>query len=92
MLSGDVPHGSEGCFVTRTAISGATPGNGTGVDTRRMIQAPLAGWRGTLAERVARPVARRTQLSADTVRSAVGAVFLLLALRTVLRTLRAGLR
>ena len=59
---------------------------------KRMSQAALTGPRGKLVEKVERPIARRTPLSRDAVRSVVGAVFLLLSARHVYRALRAGLR
>ena len=41
------------------------------------------GWRSTIADKVATPVARRSHLSEDDVRAAVGALFLVLTLSYV---------
>ncbi|HVM16572.1 MAG TPA: hypothetical protein VM290_03230 [Gaiellaceae bacterium] len=57
-----------------------------------MSQAALSGWRRALVERIERPIARRTPFSAETVRTAIGAASLALAVRRVARALRAGFR
>jgi hypothetical protein len=57
-----------------------------------MTHAAVYGPRGKLAEKIERPLAKRTPLSRDSVRSLVGAVFLFGALKRVVRALRAGLR
>jgi hypothetical protein len=57
-----------------------------------MAHASVYGTRGKLVDRVERPLARRTPLSRDSIRTVVGAVFLFLSLRRVARALRAGLR
>jgi hypothetical protein len=57
-----------------------------------MTHASVYGARGKLVERLERPLARRTPLSRDSIRAIVGAVFLFLSLRRVVRALRAGLR
>ncbi len=49
------------------------------MDRNAVGKAGLSGWRGTLAESVAPPVARRTPLSRDDVRALVGAVFMALS-------------
>lgn len=59
---------------------------------KRMTQAAHYGSRAKLAERVERPIAKRTPLSPDTLRSLVGALFLFFSARRVFRALRAGLR
>jgi len=59
---------------------------------RRMTQAAHYGARGKIADRIEAPLARRTPLSRETLRSLVGGVFLLLSARRVFRALRAGLR
>lgn len=59
---------------------------------KRMTQAAHYGTRATLAEKVERPVAKRTPLSEDTLRSLFGALFLFWSARRVFRALRAGLR
>jgi hypothetical protein len=59
---------------------------------KRMTQAAVYGPRGRLAEKVERPLSRRTPLSRESIRSLFGAVFLFWSLRRVVRALRAGLR
>ena len=52
-------------------------------------KAGLQGWRGTVADTVASPVARRAGLDDDQVRAVLGAAFFVLAVVYVVRTLRA---
>jgi hypothetical protein len=59
---------------------------------KRMTQAAAYGTSGKLAEKLERPVAKRTPLSRDAVRSIVGGVFLLLSARRIVRALRAARR
>lgn len=59
---------------------------------RRMTQAAHYGSRAKLAEKLETPIAKRTPLSRDTLRSLVGALFLFWSARRVFRALRAGLR
>ena len=59
---------------------------------KRMTHAAVYGTRGNLAKKLERPLARRTPLSRDAIRSLVGALFLFTAARRVLRAVRAGLR
>jgi hypothetical protein len=47
--------------------------------TIEMGQAALPTWRGALADRVAPPTAKRTPLSEDQVRGAIGAAFFAVA-------------
>jgi hypothetical protein len=47
--------------------------------TTELGQAGLASWRGAIADRVAPPAARKTPLSEDQIRAAIGAAFLALA-------------
>jgi hypothetical protein len=49
-------------------------------------QAALASWRGKVADAVATPASKRTPLSEDQVRAAVGAVFFALATFYVVST------
>jgi len=49
--------------------------------------AGLAGWRETLADRVASPVAGKTPVSEDQVRAIVGATFFLLSLYYVITSI-----
>lgn len=62
------------------------------MDAKQLTRAPLSGWRGKVVEKLERPLARRTPLSVDAIRTAAGAIFLLLALRTVVRAVRAAAR
>ncbi len=47
--------------------------------TIEMGQAALPTWRGALADRLAPPTAKRTKLSEDQVRAAIGAAFFAVA-------------
>jgi hypothetical protein len=51
-------------------------------------KAGLQGWRATLADAVATPVARRSGVTDDQVRAVVGAVFFVLSVVYVAGTLR----
>lgn len=57
-----------------------------------MTQAAHYGSRAKIAELIEKPLARRTPLSRDTLRSLAGALFLFWSARRVFRALRAGLR
>jgi hypothetical protein len=59
---------------------------------KRMTHAAVYGPRGDLARKVERPLARRTPLSRESVRSLFGALFLFWSARRVVRALRAGFR
>lgn len=50
------------------------------MDTKTVGMAGLRGWRSSVANAAAGPVAKRSPLSEDQVRAVVGAVFLLLAI------------
>ena len=50
------------------------------MDAKTVGQAGLQGWRAKVADVVAAPVARRSGLSDDQVRAAVGALFLVLSI------------
>lgn len=52
--------------------------------------AGLQGWRGKVGDTVAGPVSKRTPLTAEQVRAAVGALFFVLSVVYVVRTLRAA--
>jgi hypothetical protein len=56
-------------------------------NTTEMGQAALPTWRGAIADRVAPPAAKRTPLSEDQARAAVGAVFFALASFYVVSTI-----
>ena len=51
-------------------------------------KAGLQGWRGKVADAVASPVARRSPLTDDQVRAAVGAAFFVLSVVYVVQTVR----
>lgn len=58
----------------------------------RMAHAAVTGTKGKVALAAEKPLARRTPLSRDAIRTLFGAAFLFVSARTVLRALRAGLR
>jgi hypothetical protein len=49
-------------------------------NTEQIGHAGLVGWRASVADRVARPVAKKAPASEDQVRAIVGAAFFLLSL------------
>jgi hypothetical protein len=55
--------------------------------TTEMGQAALPTWRGAIANRVAPPAAKRTPLSEDQARAAIGAAFFAVATFYVVSTL-----
>ncbi len=55
--------------------------------TEHFGHAGLTGWRETLADRVAPPVAGKTPANEDQVRAVVGATFFLLSLYYVVTTI-----
>ena len=54
--------------------------------------AGLQGWRQKVGDAVAEPVAQRTPLSSDQVRAAVGALFFLLSVMYVVKTVSVAAR
>jgi hypothetical protein len=56
----------------------------------RVGQAGLQGWRAKLADSVAEPVSQRTPLNEDQVRAALGAVFFVLSVMYVVKTVRSA--
>lgn len=54
--------------------------------------AALQGWRAKAADAVAEPLAKRSPLEEDQVRAALGALFFVLALTYVVKTLIAATR
>jgi hypothetical protein len=50
------------------------------MDSKTVGLAGLRGWRGSVADRVARPIARRSSAGEDQVRAVIGAVFLALSI------------
>jgi hypothetical protein len=59
-----------------------------GMKTKDVGMAGLRGWRGTVANVVAAPVAKRSSLREDQVRAAVGVAFLVLSLVYLIGALR----
>lgn len=51
-------------------------------------KAGLAGWRETVADKAAPPVAARTPVDEDTIRAAVGALFFVLSVVYVVGTIK----
>jgi hypothetical protein len=58
------------------------------MDAVSLGKAGLQGWREKVGDAVAGPVARRSRLTDDQVRAAVGALFFVLSLVYVLGTVR----
>ena len=58
----------------------------------RLGQAGLQGWREKVAEGIAGPVARRAPLDSEQVRALLGAVFFVLSVVYVVKTLTAATR
>jgi len=56
--------------------------------TKDVGKAGLAGWRETVADKAAPPVAARTPLDEDTVRAAVGILFFVLSVIYVVGTVK----
>ena len=57
-----------------------------------MTHAAVYGPRGKLVQKAERPLARRTPLSRDSIRSLFGALFLFWSVRHLVRAARAALR
>ncbi len=58
------------------------------MEKRDVGLAGLRGWRGSVANAVASPVAKRSSLGEDQIRAVVGAIFLLLSLMYVMGVLK----
>jgi hypothetical protein len=58
------------------------------MDAKTVGQAGLQGWRAKVADAVAAPVARRSGLSDDQVRAAIGGLFLALSVLYVVNAAR----
>ena len=58
------------------------------MDAKSVGQAGLQGWRAKVADAVAAPVARRSGLSDDQVRAAIGALFLALSVLYVVNAVK----
>ncbi len=61
-------------------------------DTVELGRAGLVGWRKSLADRVAPPVAHRSPASDEQVRALIGAAFFLLSLYYVVSTMARAIR
>jgi hypothetical protein len=60
--------------------------------TTRVGHAGLQGWREKVADGVAEPLSARTPLDEDQVRTLVGAIFFVLSVMYVVKTIRAAAR
>ena len=60
------------------------------MDTEKLGQAGLVGWRRKVGEQIAEPVSRRTGLTFDQALAIVGAIFFALTVRRMVRMLRAA--
>ena len=58
------------------------------MDAISVGKAGLQGWRGKVADAVAAPVARRSPLTDDQVRAAIGGLFLVLSVLYVVNAVR----
>lgn len=58
------------------------------MQTKQVGLAGLRGWRSSVANAVASPVAKRSKLGEDQIRAGVGAIFLLLSVMYVLGALK----
>jgi hypothetical protein len=66
---------------------------GTNMATATSLgQAGLQGWREKVADGIAEPVARRAPLDSEQVRALLGAVFFLLSVLYVVKTIAAATR
>ena len=54
------------------------------MDVKRIGHAGLVGWREKAGDKAASVISKRTRLDADTVRAVVGAVFLAMAVKTMI--------
>jgi hypothetical protein len=59
---------------------------------RELGQAGLQGWREKVADGIAEPVARRAPLDSEQVRALLGAVFFVLSVLYVVKTVAAATR
>lgn len=62
------------------------------MDTTRMGQQALSGWRHKMGEPIARQVSRRTRLSSEQVQAVIGAAFFVSSLVYVVKTIAAAAR
>lgn len=59
--------------------------------TKDIGQAGLQGWRTTVADKAAPPIAQRTPVDEDTIRALVGALFFVLSVLYVGQTIKRAL-
>ena len=64
---------------------------GRAVNANDLGRAGLAGWRETVADKTAPPVAARTPVDEDAIRAAIGALFFVLSLIYVVGTIKRAL-
>jgi hypothetical protein len=57
-------------------------------DPTQLGQAGLQGWRKAVADRVAPPAAAKAPISEDQIRAAIGALFFVLSVLYVVRTIQ----
>ncbi|HEU6445497.1 MAG TPA: hypothetical protein VFL61_10610 [Gaiellaceae bacterium] len=62
------------------------------MDKTQTLQAGLVGWRGRLADRIEKPVSKRTPLSAKQVRAILGALFFVKSAIYVGRSIRRAMK
>lgn len=62
------------------------------MDKTQTLQAGLVGWRGRLADRIEKPVSKRTPLSAKQVRAILGALFFVKSAIYVGRSIRRAIK
>jgi hypothetical protein len=74
-------------FESRVKFT-AKSGGPSSVNARDVGKAGLAGWRATIADKAAPPVAARSPIDEDAIRAAIGALFFVLALVYVLGTVK----
>jgi len=58
------------------------------MNAKQAGKAGLAGWRETLADKTAPPVAARTPIDEDTIRAAIGGLFFVLSVVYVIGTIK----
>jgi hypothetical protein len=62
------------------------------VNVTAMGKASLSGWQEKVGQRIAQPVAERTQMTEDQILALIGGVFLLLSILQFLKLIRKVLR
>lgn len=67
-------------------------GYARGMNKTQTLEAGLIGWRERFAQKVEKPVSRRTPLSANQVRAIIGAFFFIKSAFYVVRSVRRALK